>query len=71
MTSGTLGTTTSQSALASFYASTYFLLFGALAVYANNLTGVSTGLAAHTLLFLPIIAAFMFVLFALLVVATV
>lgn len=57
--------------MASFYAGTYFLLLGALAIYANNLTGFSSGLAAHTLLFLPTIEASMAVLFALLVVATV
>ena len=60
-----------RSALASFYASTYFLLLGVLAIYANNLTGFFSGLAAHTLLFLPTIEASMIVLFVLLVVATV
>jgi hypothetical protein len=67
MTSRKLGITTSQAALASFYASTYLLLLGPLAIYANNLTEFSLGLAVHGLFFLPAITASMVVLFVLLV----
>ncbi len=45
MISEKTGITTSQAALASFYASTYLLLLGPLAIYANNLTEFSHGLA--------------------------
>jgi hypothetical protein len=67
MTSEKIGTTTSQAALASFYAGTYLLLLGPLAIYANNLTEFSLGLVSQVLFFLPAITASMVVLFVLLV----
>lgn len=67
MTSEKVGTTTSQAVLASFYAGTYLLLLGPLAIYANNLNDSSIDLLSHVLLFAPAIVAFAAVLFALLV----